>query len=141
MDDIVGNYWTANFVSIKVGDVNGSANPSQFDGDETEGRSFDNALIFNTKDIELVAGQAYAIPFVAHPERLSADEAGILAGFQFTLDFDETMLDFVAVGNEEGSLLKGSDFGLPKSLGTSAITVSWVNESGQILPNTTPVSP
>jgi hypothetical protein len=137
LDDIVGNYWTADFVSIKVGDVNGSANPTQFDGDDTAGRSFDKSLIFSTEDIELVAGQVYAIPFVAHPERT-------LAGFQFTLDFDETMLDFVGIPErkssiEEGNLLKNSDFGLPTSLGTSAITVSWVNEAGQVLPTEAPV--
>ncbi len=129
LDDIVGNYWTADFVGIKVGDVNSSANPSTFDGEENESRTnFDNSLIFSTKDIELVAGRDYAIPFVAHPER-------IMAGFQFTLDFEEKMLDFVSVDNAAG-LLSGSDFGLPQSLGTSALTVSWVNEAAQKLPET-----
>lgn len=123
LDDIVTNYWTADFVGIKVGDVNNSANPSTFGEDENEERSnFDNSLIINTKDIELVAGHEYAIPFVAHPER-------IMAGFQFTLDYDENALDFVAVGNGGESLLKANNFGLPQSLGTSALTVSWVNES------------
>lgn len=123
LDDIVTNYWTADFMGIKVGDVNNSASPSTFGGDENEERgAFDNSLIINTKDIELVAGHEYAIPFVAHPER-------IMAGFQFTLDFDEKMLDFVAVGNGGESLLNASNFGLPKTLGTSALTVSWVNEA------------
>ncbi len=123
LDDIVGNYWTADFVGIKVGDVNNSANPSTFDGEDGDERStFDNFLKFSTKEIELVAGRDYAIPFVAHPER-------VMAGFQFTLDFDEKMLDFTAVGNDGTGLLKASNFGLPQSLGTSALTVSWVNES------------
>jgi len=131
LTNLLGNYWTADFVGIKVGDVNSSANPATFGGEDTEERSnFDNYLIFSTKEIELVAGRDYAIPFVAHPERLSAGQAGIMAGFQFTLGFDEKILDFVAVGNEGAGLLKASNFGLPQSLGTSALTVSWVNESG-----------
>ena len=127
LDDIVGNYWTANFVGIKVGDVNSSANPATFGGGNGDERSnFDNSLIFTTKDIELVAGRDYAIPFVAHPEL-------VMAGFQFTLDFEDKMLDFTAVDNEGAGLLKASNFGLPQSLGTSAVTVSWVNESGKNL--------
>lgn len=123
LDDIVGNYWTANFMAIKVGDVNNSATPSTFGEDETEERNgFDNSLIFSTKDIELVAGHEYAIPFVAHPER-------IMAGFQFTLDFEEKMLDFLSIESDEEGLLKANNFGLPQSLGTSAVTVSWVNEA------------
>ncbi|MCC6724216.1 MAG: HYR domain-containing protein [Saprospiraceae bacterium] len=129
LDDIVGNYWTADFVSIKVGDVNGSANPTQFGEDDTEERgNYDNSLIFKLKDIELVAGQEYAIPFVAHPEQA-------LAGFQFTLDFEETMLDFVGIA--ESASLKANNFGLPKVLGTSAITLSWVNEAGLAAPEFT----
>ncbi|MCU0348655.1 MAG: T9SS type A sorting domain-containing protein, partial [Saprospiraceae bacterium] len=126
LDDIIGNYWTANFVSIKVGDVNGSANPSTFDEGESDEREMhDNSLVFSTKDIELVAGRDYAIPFVAHPER-------VMAGFQFTLDFDEKALDFQSVQPENG-LLSANNFGLPQSLGTSALTVSWVNETGKAL--------
>ncbi len=132
LDDIVGNYWTADFVSIKVGDVNGTANPTQLDGEDIgERNNYNNSLIFSTEDIELVAGHEYAIPFVAHPEQ-------VMAGFQFTLDFDEKMLDFLAVP-EGASLLKGNNFGLPQSLGTSALTVSWVNEAAQKLPTTTAV--
>ena len=80
----------------------------------------------------MVAGHEYAIPFVAHPER-------IMAGFQFTLGFDQKMLEFVSVENDGQGLLKANNFGLPQSLGTSALTVSWVNETGVDLSKSTQV--
>ncbi|MBI5914969.1 MAG: HYR domain-containing protein [Bacteroidetes bacterium] len=127
MDNIETNQWDRDFVGIKIGDVNNSANPSTFgEGEGDERSDFDNALIFSTKDIELVAGHVYAIPFVAHPER-------DVAGFQFTLDFDENALEFVAVDAETPGLLKASNFGLPTAIGTSALTVSWANAGSQRL--------
>jgi hypothetical protein len=121
------NQWDKDFVGIKIGDVNNSANPANLTGDGGEDRSFDNALIFNTKDIGLVAGEAYAIPFMA---KATSPE---LAGFQFTFDFDENALAFEGI--ETGtSPVKASDFGTPDALGEGAITVSWSNFEGKKLP-------
>ena len=117
------NYWGQDFIGIKVGDVNNSANPANFDDGGSEDRSFGNSLVFSTKDIELVAGEVYAIPFVANPDTE-------LAGFQFTIDFDENALAFEGI--EEGaSPLKRSDFGLPDLVGAGAVTVSWGNFEGK----------
>ncbi len=127
VEGLAFNQWDRNFVGIKTGDVNNSANPATLTGDGGDERSFDNALIFNTKDIELVAGQAYAIPFMA---KANSPE---LAGFQFTFDFDENALAFegIETGN---SPVKASDFGTPDALGEGALTVSWSNLEGEILP-------
>ena len=108
-----------NFVGIKVGDVNDSVNPSNIDGDETEDRNLDKTLLFKTDDIELVAGQVIAIPFVAATSQP-------MAGFQFTIGFDKNILEFQ--GHESGSLpsLKENNFGTvyaPEGM----VTMNWEN--------------
>jgi hypothetical protein len=119
-------------VSVKVGDVNNSASPSNFDEGEGTDRTMpagtEDALIFNTEDIELVAGHEYAVPFMVAPA------AGSVAGFQFTLDFDEKILDFLAVNTDAGSLLDKSNFGTPDETGQAVVTVSWNNYEAQALP-------
>ncbi len=116
---LTSNMFNQNFVGIKVGDVNDSADPSKLDGDENEDRNVDKTLIFNTEDIELVAGQVIAIPFVAATSQP-------MAGFQFTLNFDPGVLSFE--GHQTGVLpnLKGNNFGTvhtPQGI----LTMNWEN--------------
>ncbi|RME01934.1 MAG: HYR domain-containing protein [Bacteroidetes bacterium] len=120
------NKWNQNFVGIKIGDVNGSANGGSFNEDETDDRNFTDNLTFTTEDIELEAGVEYAIPFVA-PHTFP------LAGFQFTFEFDPTALQWL--GAESGF----SGFDPAANMGTTRvtdglITVSWVNTDGFELP-------
>lgn len=119
VDPLLGNKWGQNFIGIKVGDVNDSADPSDVGGDDTEDRSFDNVLNFITEDIELVAGQVYAIPFMAAPSQP-------LAGFQFTLYYDENLLEFQ--GYQAGNLpnLKGNNFG-SRYADEGMIAMNWEN--------------
>lgn len=124
--------WNKNFISIKVGDVNNSANPSNFDGDGTEERSFGKNLVFNTEEIELTAGYEYAIPFM-----VSSSES--IAGFQFTLDFDESALEILEVEMGALTLLSEKNFGMPDKIGASAVTVSWDNYANQAMPLDKPV--
>ncbi len=122
IDPLASNVWEQDFVGIKVGDVNDSADPSDYDGQGNEDRNFDKTLIFNTKDIKLVAGQVYAIPFVAASSQL-------LAGFQFTLDFDENTLDFQ--GHKAGVLpyLKDNNFGAVFA-NEGLLAMNWENVAG-----------
>ncbi len=121
IDPLAGNVWEQDFVGIKVGDVNESADLSDLDGGGNEDRNLDKTLVFNTKDIELVAGQVYAIPFMAASSQP-------LAGFQFTLDFDENTLGFQ--GHKAGVLpsLKENNFGTVRA-DEGFVTMSWENVS------------
>lgn len=127
IQNLEGSLWNKNFVSIKTGDVNNSANPANLGGGESGDRSFTDALIFRTEDIELVAGYEYTIPFMVSAE-------GSIAGFQFTFDFDENALDFIAVEPGALPLLSQNNFGTPDEIGASAVTVSWDNYTRQVLP-------
>lgn len=129
---LMESQWNQDFVAIKIGDVNNSANPANFDETGIAGRSFNEYLIFKTKDIELVAGHEYAIPFMApHQESV--------AGFQFTLDYDENALEFLSLKTEDALLMNEQNFGLPDEIGAEAVTVSWDNYSGQSLPRETAI--
>ena len=97
----------ANFVGIKVGDVNGSvqANFTQEADERSTGE-----VIFRTEDTELTAGEEYRINLATVKE---------LRGYQFTLDFATEALEFVGLGER----MKSENFGLMKTE-TGAITVS-----------------
>jgi hypothetical protein len=117
--------WNQDFVGIKVGDVNGSANPADFDGGtgDRSQPSWDNLLIFKTKDMVLEAGVEYAVPFTA------ANDASI-AGFQFTLDFDENSLEWR--GMRPGALtgFNERDFGRNHA-GEGTLTASFHQTSAE----------
>ncbi len=109
----------ADFVAIKIGDLNGSAVTSSFISGEDRNTVGD--LTFELEDQQLVEGQQYEIPF--H----SSDFNGLL-GYQFTLNFNAQVIDFIET--EAGSLTKldASNFGLTL-LDEGIITTSWSNNS------------
>ncbi|MEK7254415.1 MAG: HYR domain-containing protein, partial [Bacteroidota bacterium] len=121
-DNLETSQWEQNFVGIKVGDVNGSADPGSF-GDESAGlrnlEGFVN-LIFKTKDIELNAGAEHATPFVA--SFLNGLDTSV-AGFQFTIDYDENALELIGI--EPGEGMEASHFGKLDG----AVAVSWEDAS------------
>ncbi len=114
INDIPSSVLDADFVAVKIGDINTSYN---FDGDVNEERS-NGTLIFETQNQKLEAGQTYSLNF-----RAKDFEA---VGYQFTLDFDTDLLEFVEIGEGEAT---ASNFGLTK-LEEGAITASW-NEHGE----------
>lgn len=82
-----------NFVGVKVGDVNGTADhtsPVDTDGlVSSEDRSIAK-LVFATEDMSVVAGETYTIPFKANsPEAI--------VGYQFTLNYSQHALSFDAL--------------------------------------------
>lgn len=119
VNNLLGNVWEQDFIGIKVGDVNGSVDPTDFTGGGSDDRSLDKTLIFNTEDLKLVAGHEYAIPFVAASSHL-------LAGFQFTLAFDEKSIQFA--GYEAGTLpaLQDNNFGV-KYAEQGMVAMNWEN--------------
>jgi len=73
----------ADFVAIKVGDVNDSARPNQLIG--SEDRNAVGDLNFVTEDIDMVAGETYTV-------NIAADNFAAVAGYQFTMNFDAELV-------------------------------------------------
>ncbi|MFK7978886.1 MAG: peroxidase family protein [Saprospiraceae bacterium] len=82
-----------NFVAVKVGDVNGTADhTSAIDADgliSGESRT-SKSLAFTTEDMQVVAGETYTIPFKANSEEA-------IIGYQFTLNYSQDALAFEAL--------------------------------------------
>jgi len=103
--------YNADFVAVKVGDVNGSA-ATNADGGAQQ-RTFNGTMNIDVQDQQLKAGMTYTIAFTS--------EAMDLLGYQFTLNYTDAIevLEVVAgVAGEE-------NFGM---LEPGVITTSW-NES------------
>ena len=83
---ISGSLLNVDFVGIKTGDVNNSANPQQVQG-EGDTR---NELAFALDNISLKAGEEYTIDF-------KAKDFNQMIGYQFTLDFEESALEMHSI--------------------------------------------
>lgn len=114
VEDVLAQDMDAKFIGVKVGDVTGDVDPTMLGGNDVDDRS---AIALQVPDVELQAGESYAIPF-------SAAEARYLSGYQLALDYDETILklDRIAATSELGA--DEEDFGLFSE--TGLLTASWV---------------
>jgi hypothetical protein len=109
----------ANFTALKVGDVNGSASPNSLLGSDT--RTFSGNLALQLEATKVAEGETFTVDF-------KAKDFIEIAGYQFTLGFDQDAVDFVEVTSNLQGL--GSDnFGLAK-LEEGAITTSWNSSKG-----------
>ena len=106
---------TADFISVKVGDVNSSAIPNALLG--TQNRTRANDLLLAVNDQALEAGEEYTVDFMAK------DFKDIL-GYQFTLNFDKTLVEVIDVVPGTLNKLSEANFGLTL-LENGAITASW----------------
>jgi len=106
---------SADFISVKVGDVNASAIPNALLG--TQNRTRANDLLFAVNDQALEAGAEYTVDFMAK------DFKDIL-GYQFTLNFDQTLVEVLDVVPGALNKLSEANFGLTL-LDNGAITASW----------------
>lgn len=97
------------FVAVKTGDVNGSANPDNF-APAPEDRQ--ESVYFQTTEKVFGSGQELRVDIVT-PDLAS------LAAFQFTLDFDPATLSFVGV---ESDLVPADFIGQPEP---GRLTASW----------------
>jgi len=101
----------ADFVAIKVGDVNGSAATSANGG--AQQRTFNGTMNIDVQDQQLKAGNTYTVAFTA--------EAMDLLGYQFTLNYSDAIEVVEVVEGVAGE----ENFGM---LEAGVITTSW-NES------------
>jgi hypothetical protein len=113
INNIPADVLDADFVAIKVGDVNSSAS---FSNEQAGDRSTAGSLVFETKTSHLQAGQVFHVDLTLRDLEVS--------GFQFTLNFDPQQLDFQEI---IPSLTTAGNFGLTL-LDEGAITVSWNDE-------------
>jgi len=107
------NNVTANFVAIKVGDVNASASVSSATSAEVRSNG---AFKLNTQEQSLKAGNEYRVAFTG------ADLPNI-QGYQFALNLDQSKVELVDI---EYGVAKAENFGIFKNEGL--ITTSWNQE-------------
>lgn len=115
INDFSQNELDANFIAIKVGDVDNSAVPNSLLG--VEGRISRGELALQLPAQALKAGETITIPF-------SAEGMDEMLGYQFTLGFDTEVLEFV--GLQPGKLpnLSADNFNW-KSAIDGWISTSW----------------
>ena len=110
-----------NFVGVKVGDVNGSADHTSpvVDGTLVADAESRNAqqLIFQTADMNLVAGETYIVPF-------QAGSATPIIGYQFTMNYDQRALAFEAL--TASNTLTDANI----AMNSGAIRASWNDVKG-----------
>jgi hypothetical protein len=109
VNDLVNNA-TANFVAIKVGDVNASASVSSATSAEVR---TNGAFKLNTLEQHLKAGNEYQVAF-------TATDLQDIQGYQFALNLDQSKVELLDI---EYGVAKAENFGVFKNEGI--ITTSW----------------
>ncbi|MEZ4948966.1 MAG: cohesin domain-containing protein [Saprospiraceae bacterium] len=116
-NDLAGSDLEADFIAIKVGDVNGDATPNLTAG--VGNRSFNGTLTFETAEQEFAKGEFVTVPFT------SKDFSGIV-GYQYTIEFDQNALELTDIETGDLERLTESNFGLAM-VNEGVITTSWDN--------------
>ncbi len=99
------------FVGVKIGDVNGSAQPNALVTDE---RNLTGQLTVSVRDEQLQAGETYTVAF-------TADDLHRIQGYQFTLQFDRQKVALIDVLDGVAS---PENFGL-RFVEEGLLTTSW----------------
>jgi len=107
----------ANFIAMKIGDVNCSASPNGLVG-ESDDRSA-GEMVLSVNDAEMKAGETYTVDFTAK------DFANVY-GYQFTLGFDNSVVEFEGIEAGELTNLSDLNFGMTM-INEGIITTSWNN--------------
>ncbi len=118
VNDIANNV-TANFIAIKVGDVNASASVSG--ATSTEIRTSEDFKL-KTQEQNLKSGNEYKVSF-------TAQDLQNIQGYQFALNLDQSKVELVDI---EYGVAKAENFGVFKNEGL--ITTSWHMSRGPCLP-------
>ena len=105
----------ADFVAVKIGDVNCSANPANYEGGADNRHS--NSLDLTIKDQKMNAGD------IVKAEVFSKDFKNI-NGFQFTLELDQEVMSMIEINTDKLSNFDTDNYNL-KTLSDGIVTVSW----------------
>jgi hypothetical protein len=119
-NNLTANQLSADFVAVKVGDVNGNAAVNLL-GSSSEERNMVGDLVFDVEDADVKEGEYYTVNFKATDFNVS--------GYQFTLNFDKNALEFAEVAP---GLAEAGNFGLTL-LDKGVITTSWNSDEAKQL--------
>lgn len=115
------------FVAVKVGDINGTANTNV--NDDIEDRNFNSELTFVTEDMEIKAGETFNVPF-------RANNFINVYGYQFAMHFDAAAMELENIEMGELTNLAETNFGLTR-VDEGIITTSWDNSKNILHDNNT----
>jgi hypothetical protein len=104
----------ADFVAIKVGDLNDSVDPEM--NGEVEDRTNVEPLVFVAEDATLEAGEAYDVTF-------SAPDLAKYQAYQFTMNYEESELELVGLEAIDLDEFSADNYYVMPEAG--AITMSW----------------
>jgi hypothetical protein len=107
----------ADFIGIKIGDVNDSVDPSAFSG-HVDNRS-EAPFLLTIADQVIESGQNYTLA-------VPASKLFDLAGLQFALDFDPGALSIMNINTTAGDHLSMANFNIEKNKGL--VSFSWDGE-------------
>ncbi len=114
VDNFTDSDMENNFVAIKIGDVNSTVTSNISESNDTEVRSSNTML--NVTNAIYTAGEEVRMD-------VRSDNFKAIAGLQFTLDFDENALEYVAV--EAGKLSMNAGNIGTQLANRGEITASW----------------
>ncbi|NUN99355.1 MAG: HYR domain-containing protein [Saprospiraceae bacterium] len=113
LNDLNSNMTNADFIAIKIGDVNASAIPNSFM--ELDQRADNGALTIKTLNLPVATGETFTV-------EIWADDMSRITGYQFGLAFDPEKLDFVsATTGDLPNMSADGNFGNAPGV----VTTSW----------------
>lgn len=107
----------ANFVAIKVGDVNGSATTNNLI--EADERNNSDDLVLSIQDKVVLKNEVVEVNF-------ETNQIKNVFGYQFTLEFDEKVLEFITFASGEVEGMTTNNFAFHRA-DEGVITTSWDN--------------
>ena len=119
-NNLDGDDFSADFVAIKIGDVNLNASTSYFVN--VDDRTEDMPLHFEMEDIELRKGESYRIP-------VRSPQLQAVLGYQFTLAWNRDVLQMQEV---VPGIAQEQDFALD-FVEEGLLTTSWYPEAGTMV--------
>lgn len=105
----------ANFVGIKIGDVNGSVRPNSIL--QSEARNTEGDMIVRVKDYSFAVGETFTVD-------VTSQDLFNLTGYQFTLNYDPRLLSLVDIREGDLPRMSEENFGLVDTQ-QGLITTSW----------------
>lgn len=123
VNDLDRDNLQADFVAIKLGDVNDSAVANRYD--VVEGRTLASAWELSTSNQEVQVGETISVD-------ITGTEMTSIFGYQFTLDFDTDALEFIELIPGDIPNMDMDYFGLQRKA-DGLITTSWTGQPTDIL--------
>ncbi len=105
LDHLEENMVAANFIGVKIGDVNGTYQTNANGNEEVETRS---TFTIKTTDAKLVAGQTFTLPLTTAVEVSTY-------GLQMTIEFDADKVSFAGYAGSDNIRLTDANLGLSQA--------------------------